>query len=183
MITTALRYVSTQTEVSTVSATMDTFFPQTTQDAMVGKYQLIWLPHSVFHINYFPDVDECLVVTDNNCSQICVNTNGSFHCQCSNGYILSSDNSACNGWEISLPHSVFHINYFPDINECLVATDNNCSHICDNTNGSYYCQCNSGYILSSDTTTCFGTNDNVILPLIITDIAFLRLKWMPYCNW
>ena len=117
---------------------------------------LTWLPHTVFHISYFPDVNECLFATDNNCSQLCINTNGSFHCQCNSGYILSSDNSTCNGWLISPPHTVFHFNYFPDVNECLISTNNNCSQLCFNTNGSFRCQCNSGYILASDNSTCNG---------------------------
>jgi len=46
--------------------------------------------------------------------------------------------------------------YFLDINECL---DNNagCNQICENTNGSYYCSCNSGFEMSSDNHTCIGT--------------------------
>ena len=35
-ITTALRFVSILMEVSIVNATLDTFFPQTTERAMVG---------------------------------------------------------------------------------------------------------------------------------------------------
>ena len=45
--------------------------------------------------------------------------------------------------------------FIPDINECL---DNNgmCSHICDNTEGSYHCACPSGYDLQPDNHTCSG---------------------------
>ena len=45
--------------------------------------------------------------------------------------------------------------YNPDINEC---DDNNggCSQLCNNTEGSYVCLCNSGYVLDSDGKTCLG---------------------------
>ena len=40
-----------------------------------------------------------------------------------------------------------------DIDECLERTDN-CDHVCNNTVGSYTCECNSGYILQSDGHSC-----------------------------
>lgn len=42
-----------------------------------------------------------------------------------------------------------------DQNECLNG-NNNCTHVCINTNGSYICSCNSGYVLGSDNNTCYG---------------------------
>ena len=52
----------------------------------------------------------------------------------------------------------------PDINECAndfadgsaVGSQNGCSQICRNTNGSLYCECFSGYQLSDDFITCVG---------------------------
>ena len=42
-----------------------------------------------------------------------------------------------------------------DINECL--NSDACSlQVCTNTNGSYTCSCNPGYILSADMKTCAG---------------------------
>ena len=42
------------------------------------------------------DVDECL---DNNgtCSHDCVNTEGSYYCECPPGYILQSNQHDCEG--------------------------------------------------------------------------------------
>ena len=43
-----------------------------------------------------PDVDDC---GDENggCSQICINTEGSFTCDCNTGFVLDSDGATCNG--------------------------------------------------------------------------------------
>ena len=42
-----------------------------------------------------------------------------------------------------------------DINECTLNTDG-CSQGCTNTQGSYYCGCNSGYTLATNGRTCQG---------------------------
>ena len=48
------------------------------------------------YILFHPDIDECTVETDD-CSQICINTVGSFDCDCNTGFVLDSDGSTCNG--------------------------------------------------------------------------------------
>ena len=45
----------------------------------------------------------------------------------------------------------------PDVNECDV-DNGGCSQICTNTNRSFTCECNDGYLLDSDGTTCNGMN-------------------------
>ena len=42
-----------------------------------------------------------------------------------------------------------------DIDEC--GMENNCSHICKNVDGSYFCECEVGYALSADGFTCEGS--------------------------
>ena len=42
------------------------------------------------------DIDECSENADS-CSDVCVNTKGSYKCQCSVGYTLGSDGTTCNG--------------------------------------------------------------------------------------
>ena len=42
------------------------------------------------------DIDECAVLNAN-CSQVCVNTNGSYYCSCYPGYRLEADNRTCDG--------------------------------------------------------------------------------------
>lgn len=45
-----------------------------------------------------------------------------------------------------------------DINECspIPGRSNNCTQICINTDGSYYCSCNSGYFDPYHNGTCIG---------------------------
>ena len=42
------------------------------------------------------DIDECAELMDD-CVHICQNTNGSYICDCRNGYSLDSDGFKCNG--------------------------------------------------------------------------------------
>ena len=44
---------------------------------------------------------------------------------------------------------------FPDMDECVDGS-HSCSHICENTQGSYSCSCHSGYHLSIDGFNCQG---------------------------
>lgn len=98
------------------------------------------------------DTDECELETDN-CkalNAICVNTDGNFYCNCSEGYEKSSTGH-CIGMRF-LPDrhssdrqclSCFYI----DINECKNDTLNDCAEdaICNNVVGSYMCMCKKGY--------------------------------------
>jgi len=43
-----------------------------------------------------------------------------------------------------------------DVNECVLGTDG-CEQFCNNTVGSFYCYCDDGYVLNTDTITCSGT--------------------------
>ena len=42
----------------------------------------------------FADMDECILHISN-CSQICINTPGSFTCSCNTGYLRNSDGRTC----------------------------------------------------------------------------------------
>lgn len=42
------------------------------------------------------DINECEFTT-HNCEQLCINTEGSFHCSCISGHSLSSDGRTCSG--------------------------------------------------------------------------------------
>ena len=49
----------------------------------------------------FPtDLDECVSSEFNDCSDICINTNGSYSCDCSEGFSLNIDGKTCTGISI-----------------------------------------------------------------------------------
>ena len=100
------------------------------------------------------DINECRI-GNHTCEQKCVNTNGSYYCDCLNGYKVRRDKRTCKGnnndhllWELLLTHI--------DINECSSDT-HGCEQNCVNTDGSYHCECQSGYELRQrDKRTCKG---------------------------
>ncbi|XP_013415298.1 fibrillin-1-like [Lingula anatina] len=85
------------------------------------------------------DINEC-ALNNGCCSDICINTNGSYHCKCKEaGFSLGIDGQTCQ-----------------DIDECAV-NNGNCSDVCSNTIGSYHCECTeAGFLLAGDGQTCQG---------------------------
>ena len=83
-----------------------------------------------------------------NCSSssnnLCVNTFGSYRCQCNTGY--QDINGICTGLVASSYYSFSFICLSLDINECAGNIDS-CSQMCNNTQGSYFCSCLLGYQL------------------------------------
>ena len=75
---------------------------------------------------------------------------------------------------------VIIINY-SDINECDWGISG-CSQKCFNTVGSYYCDCNNGYLLGSDNHTCIGNlKTKKLHGYYFIFIINNRQWWM--CNW
>ena len=111
------------------------------------------------------DVNECEVLSPNGfCSQVCVNTIGSFHCECREGYKLFRS-FLCIGRlpAMHIPVSSILYKHPVDVDECSKGIDS-CSNSeltparCINTEGSYRCTCDEhvGYRLASNGTTCEG---------------------------
>ena len=104
------------------------------------------------------DVNECTEMLDN-CSQICINTNGSYQCECQPGFNMTTTGN-CS-----------------DIDECTEMLDN-CSQICINTNGSYQCECQPGFNMTatgncSDIDECTEMLDNCSQICINTNGSYL----------
>ncbi|XP_067685154.1 fibulin-1-like isoform X2 [Haliotis asinina] len=86
------------------------------------------------------DKDECALFPDKLCSQRCVNTPGSFRCECSEGYILDADGRTCR---------------LKNTQEGYNCGENNpCEHQCDEDASGVMCSCFDGYQLNDDQTTC-----------------------------
>ena len=54
---------------------------------------ICWLP---LHDTCMLDIPNC-AINDHNCSQICVEVEGSFNCSCYPGYELQDDEATCTG--------------------------------------------------------------------------------------
>ena len=72
--------------------------------------------------------DECKV-NNGGCSDICVDTQAGFYCECRKGYKLLSDNRTCE-----------------DINECEIP--GSCSQLCTNERGGF--KVSSRFVLMKD---------------------------------
>ena len=92
------------------------------------------------------------------CQHICINTNGSYMCDCNEGYALTSDGRTCRGIgfsKIHIAYTSFMESSLLDINECREGTDL-CAQNCHNSVGSYVCTCVDGFIISIDGMNCIG---------------------------
>ncbi|XP_071802833.1 hemicentin-1-like isoform X2 [Asterias amurensis] len=131
---------------------------------------------------YCRDENECS--RRETCLHGCENTPGSFYCTCWNGYKLEGDLRSCSDInECDTVPSVcgenedcrniagsymclqrcgvgykrsYSGNACSDINEC-VETVGRCAHQCENTLGSYRCNCNRGY--EPDGSACVDINE------------------------
>lgn len=83
--------------------------------------------------------DPCLTIENLTCEHYCIAENTSVKCGCRKGFFLSSDRKTCL-----------------DINECQSVELNHCSNVsfCQNTIGSYMCDCPIGSKLENDNRTC-----------------------------
>ncbi|KAM8860411.1 fibulin-1 isoform 1-T1 [Synchiropus picturatus] len=88
------------------------------------------------------DIDECKGPEKACAGHGCINTMGSFHCECESGYIFNSVSRVCE-----------------DINECRHYPGRLCGHKCDNTPGSYKCSCTTGFKLAADGRNCDDLNE------------------------
>ena len=104
-------------------------------------------------VNNLPDINEC-TLPDRVCSHFCTNTNGSYYCSCRGGYTLTNNGYCLGIFFYNLLYGSYDISLL-DNNECL-SGNGGCQEVCVNTNGSYYCDCQTGYRLKSDNISCIG---------------------------
>ena len=90
--------------VESAAATMDTAFEQTRELARVSLLDCITIVAITkvfwgdvyFWFRYFPDIDECAVGSNSHgCQHTCVNTPGSYRCECNSGFLLGNDQRSC----------------------------------------------------------------------------------------
>ena len=87
---------------------------------------------------------------------ICIDTLGSFYCQCRDGYEVVDQSLLC-----------------VDYDECF-RNEDKCQQHCDNSIGSYTCSCEVGYSLNNDGLSCL----ELILPnQLKSKYSFLHQLW------
>lgn len=73
-------------------------------------YIYFWSFHFLnAYIRFLSDVDECATSSETLCPHICVNTLGSYRCECHEGYIREDDGKVCTKGDKGIVSS--HLNY------------------------------------------------------------------------
>ena len=62
-----------------------------------------------------------------------------------------------------------------DVNECDDISINQCEHSCVDTITGYYCECNSGYTLTTNRKTCRGLLSKLFLRRLPFSLSLMRL--------
>ena len=109
----------------------------------------------------FAGLNECQDGRTNMCTQLCSRDieTMTYNCSCMTGYIVNmEDPDMCDG--IIITHCNFHAAlcknspFAADFDECADPAFHNCSATanleCHNTNGSFTCDCKTGYSKRSD---------------------------------
>lgn len=106
-----------------------------------GYYTCVCPPGHSFNYqsNKCEDIDECKYYKVCYFNSKCINTVGSYRCECKDGF--RDDGRGCQ-----------------DIDECALSP-NFCEHRCVNTWGSYRCACQAGFTLNRDNRTCTDVDE------------------------
>merc|ERR1719326_1170576 len=133
----------------------------------------------------FGRINTTQVLVNGGCEQLCEDSSGNIVCGCTAGFRLTADNTTCeefnpcdenNGgcsdtcvpgaldqFECTCPSGFEALDGFncEDVDECLVS-NGGCDQHCNNTAGSYFCSCRSGFMVAP-------SNSSECLPITCDD--------------
>uniref|UniRef100_A0A3Q1AR84 Fibulin 2 n=1 Tax=Amphiprion ocellaris TaxID=80972 RepID=A0A3Q1AR84_AMPOC len=102
------------------------------------------------------DMDECLIHEGNICHHRCINTLGSFRCECFPGYVLQADAYTCAPGKVSIASLILsHGATRKKANLCAVICEQQCTPV----GGRPQCSCFPGFSLRADGRTCEDINE------------------------
>ncbi|PSN36908.1 Fibrillin-2, partial [Blattella germanica] len=105
------------------------------------------------------DLNECTFMPNACDGGDCINTDGSFRCECPTGYVLDETGKKCI--ELHIPIHVRYVKQIcEDVNECQ-EMGNQCAFRCHNVPGSFRCICPYGYTLAPDGRHCQDVDECV----------------------
>ena len=117
---------------------------------------------------------ETCQLNNGGCDHICTDTLSGIICSCHHGYWLFGD-QFCVG-KLYIIEFAYVINVtITDINECLINIGN-CSHTCNNTDGSYFCGCPVGYVLHPNKLDCLYSELLILIINIVWTTTVHSLK-------
>ena len=69
----------------------------------------------MLHRSVIPDVNECQTASRGGCTQKCINTLGTYKCECNTGYTINIDQRTCDGkYHVNIDHMTcdgkYHVN-------------------------------------------------------------------------
>ncbi|XP_064422291.1 fibulin-2 isoform X2 [Latimeria chalumnae] len=120
------------------------------------------------------DLDECLLYPNELCQHLCINTVGSFECDCLPGYILQPDGQTClpgedveQNLELSAQFTEATPVEAPTL-ETLAAEEDKCKdngpcqHQCAQVREEVNCFCFPGYTIMADGVSCEDINECIV---------------------
>uniref|UniRef100_A0A3B3UTV0 Fibulin 2 n=1 Tax=Poecilia latipinna TaxID=48699 RepID=A0A3B3UTV0_9TELE len=100
------------------------------------------------------DRDECLKYGSSICNQRCVNTPGSFRCECYPGYVLQEDASTCARGETKTTSRGLSLTFSSGANTQSGSRNGICEQQCTPVGGRPQCSCSLGFSLRADGRSC-----------------------------
>uniref|UniRef100_A0A3B5M429 Fibulin 2 n=1 Tax=Xiphophorus couchianus TaxID=32473 RepID=A0A3B5M429_9TELE len=100
------------------------------------------------------DMNECLIYEGNICHQRCINTPGSYRCECYPGYVLQEDAFTCAQGKMETTSRGLSLTFSSGANTQSGSRNGICEQQCTPVGGRPQCSCSLGFSLRADGRSC-----------------------------